>query len=232
MKIGIMQPYFLPYIGYWQLLNAVDQYVIYDDVNFIKGGWINRNRILFKNEPAFLNVPLLGASPNKRINEIEVNPNTKERFKAIEKVRQSYRKAPQFEQVFPWFEEMMLYETNNLAEFLTHSIREVCSLLNIQTRLLISSQLQKDCELKGQEKVLHICKLLGATEYYNAIGGQKLYLSEAFLRQGIELKFLQTNEISYHQEGREFVANLSILDVFMYSNKADVQNMLKMYKLA
>lgn len=73
MKIGIMQPYFLPYIGYWQLLNAVDKYVIYDDVNYIKGGWINRNRILINKEPKYFNVKLNGASPNKLINEVEVS---------------------------------------------------------------------------------------------------------------------------------------------------------------
>ena len=101
MKIGIMQPYFLPYIGYWQLLNAVDKYVIYDDVNYIKGGWINRNRILINKEPKYFNVKLNGASPNKLINEVEVSNDNIWQKKLLKTIEENYKKAPFLKKFFP-----------------------------------------------------------------------------------------------------------------------------------
>ena len=100
MKIGIMQPYFFPYIGYWQLLNAVDKYVIYEDVNYIKGGWINRNRILINGEAKYFNVQLKDASPNKKINEIHVSNDAITKRKMLNTLEMNYKKAPYFNEVF------------------------------------------------------------------------------------------------------------------------------------
>lgn len=231
MKIGIMQPYFLPYIGYWQLLNAVDKYVIYDDVNYIKGGWINRNRILINKEAKYFNVKLNGASQNKLINEVEVSLDEVYQKKLLKTVEENYKKAPFFTEVFPLIQRIVENKETNLAKYLEYSIREICSYLDIKTELLISSNLEKNNFLKGKDKVIEICKKLGGSEYYNAIGGQELYSFEEFKSNGIELKFLKTEEINYQQFSNEFVPYLSILDVMMFNSKEKIKEFLNNYSL-
>lgn len=231
MKIGIMQPYFLPYIGYWQLLNAVDKYVIYDDVNYIKGGWINRNRILINKEAKYFNVKLNGASPNKLINEVEVSLDEVYQKKLLKTVEENYKKAPFFNEVFPVIQKIIENKETNLAKYLEYSIKEICSYLDIKTEILISSHLEKNNSLKGKNKVIEICKKLGGTEYYNAVGGQELYSFEEFKSNGIELKFLKTKEINYQQFSNEFVPYLSILDVMMFNSKEKVKGFLNNYSL-
>lgn len=231
MKVGIMQPYFFPYIGYWQLLNAVDRYVIYDDVNFIKGGWINRNRILINSEAKLFNIQMQGASPNKLISEIRVSDNIVWKKKLLKTIENAYKKAPFYNNIFPIIEEIINYDEINLAKYLANSIKKVCKYLDIETELIISSTLNKDNNLRAQDKVIAICKELEATEYYNAIGGQELYSYEDFKNEGIKLSFLKTNEIKYEQFKDEFVSNLSILDVLMFNSVTDVRNFLNQYKL-
>ena len=231
MKLGIMQPYFFPYIGYWQLMNAVDRYVIYDDVNFIKGGWITRNRILMGSEVKYFNLPMQGASPFKKINEVGVQPPEQWVKGSLDKLRLAYRKAPCYGQAMPLAEDILTCGSTNLAEFLAYSIRAVAAYLEMNTEFVISSTLKKDNALHGQDKVLAICKELEATEYYNAIGGQQLYSKEDFARQGIQLSFLDTRSIRYAQGSGEFQPNLSILDVLMYNPKEQVQEMLREYDL-
>ncbi len=231
MKLGIMQPYFIPYIGYWQLMNAVDKYVIYDDVNFIKGGWINRNRILVNGEPKYFNVPMLGASPYKLINEVGVNNDRKLTDKNLRALEWAYRKAPYYGDVFPLMERVLESGKDDIASYIAESFRIIGEYLDIKTEFIISSDLEKDCEQKGQDKVLSICKLLGATEYYNAIGGQELYSFEDFKAQDITLKFLKTSDIVYEQFGNEFQPNLSIVDVMMFNSREQVQQMLNEYTL-
>ncbi|MDO4813017.1 MAG: WbqC family protein [Eubacteriales bacterium] len=231
MKLGIMQPYFFPYIGYWQLMNAVDKYVVYDDVNYIKGGWINRNRVLVNGQPHYINLPMIGASPNKIINEIKVNCDLLPKQKTLRLLEQSYKKAPFFHQTYELVERVLTQQEDNLAKFLMLSIQEVKEYLGIQTELIFSSSLPKDNSLKGQDKVLSICELLGATEYYNAIGGQELYSFEVFEEGNIALKFVKTEPIFYQQFGNEFQSNLSIIDVMMFNSKEEIKEMLGKYTL-
>lgn len=231
MKLGIMQPYFFPYIGYWQLMNAVDKYVVYDDVNYIKGGWINRNRVLVNGQPHYINLPMIGASPNKIINEIGVNCDPLPKQKTLRLLEQSYHKAPFFPETYELVERVLTQQEDNLAKFLMYSIREVKKYLGIQTELIISASLPKDNSLKGQNKVLSICELLGATEYYNAIGGQELYSFDAFEKRNIALKFVKTEPIIYQQFGNEFQSNLSIIDVMMFNSKEEIKEMLGKYTL-
>lgn len=231
MKVGIMQPYFLPYIGYWQLINAVDKYVIYDDVNFIKRGWINRNRILINKEPNLFNIQMVGASQNKLINQIEVSQDDIWRKKLLMTIEKNYSKAPYYRIVYPIIEEIINYNENNLSRYIEYSIRRICKYLNINTDIIISSSINKKNELKGQDKIINICESLGATEYYNAIGGQELYSYNNFQDRGIKLKFLQTDKIVYKQYNCDFVSNLSILDVMMFNSVEEINVMLTKYKL-
>lgn len=231
MKIGIMQPYFIPYIGYWQLLNAVDKYIVYDDVNFIKGGWINRNRILINGEPKYFNIQMRGASSNKKINEIEVAVDVAIINKNIRVIQAAYSKAPYYADVYPIIEEILNCKLTNLAEYIVYSIKTICSYLGITTEIILSSTLEKDNSLKGQDKVLDICSMFGATEYYNAIGGRTLYSFDKFLERGIRLVFLKTDNIEYSQFCNEFQPNLSILDVMMFNSKEKLRKMLGEFSL-
>lgn len=226
MKIGIMQPYFFPYMGYWQLLNEVDKYVIFDDVNFINRGWINRNRILVEGVPKYFNISMVGASQNKKINEIQIDLNPKLVTKKMRTIEYAYKKAPYFEQVFPMVESILRFANNNLAVYIENSIYTICDYLNINTEIIISSSLNKNNELKGKEKILNICNILGATEYYNAFGGRKLYSYEEFKKKGIKLKFLKSDNIIYKQLDNKFQADLSIIDIIMFNSKEYIINEL------
>lgn len=231
MKLGIMQPYFVPYIGYWQLMNAVDKYVIYDDVNFIKGGWINRNRILVNGQPKYFNIPMIGASPFKLINEIGVNNDLQLINKNLRIIEAAYKKAPYYKDVYPIVEEILKCGKTDIAGYIEESFEVINKYLGISTELIVSSNLKKDCSLKGQDKVLQICGSLGATEYYNAVGGQELYSFDAFEKHGIKLKFLNTKEIIYDQFGQTFQPNLSIIDVMMFNSVEEIMTYLNEFEL-
>ena len=228
MRIGIMQPYFLPYIGYFQLIKAVDKYVIYDDVNFIKGGWINRNRILLNGSTFLINVPMLKASSFKKINEIEIGTNKE---KILITIEQAYKKAPYYSSVLPLINDIIKFESKNLALFIANSLVKISDFCQIKTEIVFSSEIEKDNELKAQEKVISICKLLEATEYYNAIGGQELYDKSTFADNNIDLKFLQTKIVEYQQFNNEFIPHLSILDVMMFNSVDKINQILDNYEL-
>ena len=221
----------MPYLGYWQLINAVDRYVIYDDVNFIKGGWINRNRILVQGRPQYVNVRMEGASSFKKINEIHVNKDSRWRDNLMKTIEMAYSKAPYFPVVRSLLSAIFFYETDNLAKYLIYSIQKICDYLQIKTEIFISSALEKSDGLSGQDRVLDICRRLSATKYYNAIGGQGLYSKKSFLEHGIELSFLSTDNIRYTQFGLPFVPALSILDMMMFNSLDTMRQFLSCYSL-
>lgn len=231
MKIGIMQPYFFPYIGYWQLMNAVDQYVIFDDVNFINRGWIHRNRILANGRVQNINLPMLGASQNKRINEVMVNNEKKLIEKNLRTLEMAYKKAPYYADVYPLIKQCFYCGKENIADYIEYSFRILCEYLKIKTSLIRSSEINKDNNLKGQDKVLNICRILHADEYYNAIGGRDLYSFEQFRENEIVLKFLKSGDVEYKQFQNEFYPNLSIIDIMMFNSPIKIQEMLLNYVL-
>ncbi|MFZ6672508.1 WbqC family protein [Undibacterium sp. Xuan67W] len=227
MKIAIMQPYLFPYIGYFQLIDAVDVFVIYDDVNYIKGGWINRNFILNQSKSLRITLPLDEQSPNKLINQISIKDHSN---KLLETIRHSYAKAPCFHEASPLIQRILMNSENNLAQFLTHQLKEVIDYLGIKIDWRISSSINKDNTLHGQEKVIAICEELGATHYINAIGGKELYDHESFEKRGIELSFIQSEPITYTQF-TDFVPNLSIIDVLMFNTPSQISKLIKNYHL-
>lgn len=230
MKVGIMQPYFLPYIGYFQLLNAVDKYVIYDNIQYTKKGWINRNRILQNGKDLLVSIPLEKDSDYLDVKDRFVSKGF-DRRKLLNQIRESYRKAPYFEIVMPMVESIINSESDNLFQYIYNSVQNICQYLNIDTEIVISSSLAIDHSLKGQDKVIAICKELQATDYINAIGGQELYDKDDFKKENIGLHFLSTNPIEYRQFKNEFVPWLSILDVMMFNSVDEIGEMLVNYKL-
>lgn len=231
MKIGIMQPYFFPYMGYWQLINAVDKYVIYDDVNFIKNGWINRNNILLNGKKYLVTLPLDGASSFLLINQIRTTSKTKDKEKVLKTIVQSYKKAPYFENVISIVENTIMNESKFICDALIYSIKSVINYLDIKTEILISSELDKDNSLSSEDKVIHICKLLNGNNYLNAIGGQELYNKSNFEKQNLQLSFLKMNQQSYKQLSNDFIPNLSMIDVLMFNSPSSIREMLNDYEV-
>ena len=216
MKLAIMQPYWFPYIGYFQLIGSVDAFVVYDNIKYTKKGWINRNRFLLNGSDAVFSLPLKKDSDALDIKEREVS-EAFDRQQFTGQITNAYRKAPHLPAVLGLLEETLAFEDRNLFAFLHHSIITTCARLGITTRIVTSSQIDCDHGLKAEERVIAICKAMGATQYINSIGGQELYSKEQFSTNGIELSFLKSRPIDYRQFSDPFVPWLSILDVMAFN---------------
>lgn len=210
-----MQPYFLPYIGYFQLLSSVDQLIVYDNIKYTKKGWINRNRMLLNGTDAMFSLPLKKGSDSLNIVERELAVDF-DRTKLLNLFKGAYSRAPQFKLTYPVLEQIIRYEDTNLFRYIYHSIVRLSEHLGIMTEIKISSAIGIDHELKGREKVVAICKSVGADTYINTIGGVELYADYDFRMQGIELQFIKARPIEYVQFGAPFVPWLSIVDVLMF----------------
>lgn len=229
MKFGIMQPYFMPYIGYFQLMKAVDKYVVYDDVNYIKGGWANRNHILINGEKEMFTVTLQKASQNKLFNEIVIGDDFKKLMKTLQ---MNYSRAINFDQTMVLMERIISFPNKQLAVFIANSFREILSYLSVETEILMSSEIPKDNSLRGKDKIIQICEILGADTYYNAVGGKNLYDQEEFREHGITLNFVDSLPQVYSQlHTREFVSGLSMVDVLMNNTKDEVNRLLDSFQL-
>lgn len=216
MKLGIMQPYFLPYVGYFHLISAVDRFVVYDNIKYTKKGWINRNRMLLNGTDAVFTLPLRNAPDSFDVRERELAADFAP-DKLLNQIRSAYRRAPRFDATFPLVERIVRHPDRNLFGFLRHSIEQVCGHLGIATPIVVSSTVAIDHGLQAQDKVLALCQALGATTYVNTIGGVELYSRQAFGDRGIELRFIRSLPFEYQQFGGPFVPWLSILDVMMFN---------------
>jgi hypothetical protein len=228
MKLAIMQPYFLPYIGYFQLINAVDVFVFLDDVNFIKSGWINRNRILNHGLPHIFTLDLVKPSQNKLINETIRKDNTE---KLIKTIQFCYGKAPGFLKVFPLLQKILRSQKLNLAKFASNSIEETCAFIGLKKKILFSSKIEKDSSLRAQNKIIEICKLLGANQYINFSSGRYLYSYDFFKNNNIQLSFIKTDSIIYKQFSNEFIPDLSIIDILMFNEVNKIKGFLDSFTL-
>ena len=231
MTIAIMQPYIFPYIGYFQLIKAVDKFVIYDDVNFINKGWINRNRILVGGKDHLFTIPLKDASQNKLIFEVELSESEPWRKKLLKTIQQSYQKAPNYQTVFPIIEEIVNFDTRTINELIIHCLKRICSYLAIETEIVLTSRIYNNTDLKGPERILDICKEENAQHYINPIGGMELYDKSKFSSQDIRLNFIRSTASAYPQYKNAFVPWLSIIDILMFNDLEKINSLLKEYEL-
>jgi hypothetical protein len=231
MKLAIMQPYFFPYIGYWQLIHAADRFVIYDDVNYIKGGWINRNRILINGEPSYITVPLHQPSAFKRICDTTLVRWPAWRDKQVKMVEITYRKAPHFATVFPFVERLIRHETDSLPDYLAYQLRALSAFMGIDTEMVTSSRRYRNGDLPGQARILDICSLEGATSYINPLGGQDLYDPRTFRAIGMDLRLMVTRSFPYQQRSKGFVPHLSIIDALMEMGPIEIRQQLDAFDL-
>jgi WbqC-like protein family len=221
VRLAIMQPYLFPYLGYFQLMHAVDRFVVYDDVPFIRQGWINRNRLLVNGGPSFFTVPIKHASSFRLIGDTLIDDQGQhERWseKLLKSFTNAYRRAPEFASVFPLIEGVFQQKPARIADLARSSLYAVARFLDLRTSFVDSSSVYGNAHLKGEERVRAICAAEGATRYVNAHGGRGMYASERFAAQGVNLSFVEPRPIEYQQFGGPFVPDLSIIDVLMFNS--------------
>ena len=233
MKLAIMQPYFLPYIGYFQLINAVNKFIIYDDVNFIKGGWINKNNLLREHQKKLFTLPLTDLSSFVTIEKTRIDakqyPLWSKKFKKT--LSHTYKKAPFYIKISELIFSALDTPPQSISNLNTALLKQICSYLSIQTEFVDHSSLYQNSNLHAQERILDICKQEETTHYINPVGGIDLYDKNDFLEKDIQLSFIQSGDISYKQFNHEFIPNLSIIDVLMFNSVDDIKKMLNNFNL-
>ena len=226
MKLAVMQPYLLPYLGYFRLISSVDQFVIYDNIQYTKRGWINRNRLLSHGQAATFTVPLQKDSDYLDIRSRSIAESFN-RKKLLSQFAGAYKKAPFFDQTYDLLEKIFEYQEKNLFAFLHHSLEATCQHLKIDTPLVVSSQIDADHTAAGQTRLISICHAMKANVYLNPIGGSHLYSRETFAEHGIDLQFFQSADTEYPQFSSPFVPRLSIIDTLMFNSASDIRALVR-----
>jgi hypothetical protein len=225
--VAIMQPYFFPYIGYFQLIAAANIFVLYDDVQYIKNGWSNRNRILRFGGPGWLTFPVEAGPHRGAYAERHYRAKPEDRAAVLRLVEESYSGAPFYADTMPLVEAIMAHSETSVAAFNRNLIETLCRRLEIGTEIMSSSLISKDASLSGQCRVIAICEALGARRYVNPSGGAGLYDDASFRRHGIELDFLKPS-IERYDQGVEWVPGLSIIDVLMFNPVKKAKEMVRL----
>ena len=233
MKLAIMQPYFMPYIGYFQLINLVDKFVFYDDVTFIKQGWINRNQILINDQAKLFSVPLSNASSHTLIKDVLISDIRYEKWKKsfLSTIMFNYKKAKNYAVVETLIESILLTRPKTISELAIKSVIEISNYLDLDTEFDVSSKNYGNAHLSGQDRVLDICQKENANTYINPIGGIELYSKDIFSERNIELMFISARKTIYKQFTSDFTPFLSIIDVLMFNDKKQVLEMLNDFDL-
>lgn len=215
-RVAIMQPYLFPYIGYFQLLYRVEDFVFYDDVNFIKRGFVNRNMILLQGRPHQFSIPCRGVSQNTRICDIQVATSDRRLQKSLLTIRQAYSRSPQFNKFFPVVEAVFNEAQGDISWVSGRSVELVTGYLGLKRNFYYSSRdFERQEDLDRSQQLIHICHQLGASHYVNSIGGKHLYSVDEFASAGIDLCFLESSLSEYKQLGNGFQPSLSIIDLLM-----------------
>lgn len=231
-KLAIMQPYIFPYIGYFQLINSVDEFVIYDNIQYTKKGWINRNRILVNNTDQLITLPLKKASDYLNVVDRELSESwIIDKKKILNTIKTSYSKAPYFLESYELIQDCLNYTEVNLFEFILNSLIKINKFLNIETKIIVSSTIDIDHSLKSKDKVIALCKERKANTYINAIGGVELYDKNEFKQHDINLNFIKSNPVQYKQFSDQFIPWLSIIDIMMFNSKEKINEYLNSYTL-
>ncbi len=230
--IAMMQPYLFPYLGYFQLIATADVFVLGDDLQYIRSGWVNRNRILANGEPKLITFPLKKDRFELPINQRQLcDTFSNEAERLIRQITQSYQKAPYFAQVMPLIERLIRFPQQNIALYAEHAIREMCAYLHITTPIMRGSDLNVGTPTDKQDRVIRIAQTFAATTFINPEGGSVLYDRALFAQHGLTVHFFRMDPVVYRQFKQPFVANLSIIDVLMFNCVEQIQQMLSCYTL-
>lgn len=229
--VAIMQPYLFPYLGYFQLFHAADTFVLLDNVNYIQRGWINRNRILGPQGTQSICLPVVQASQHKTIMQHDLCQPEYHRPKLLKLLQHTYSKAPYYQTVLPLITQILEHKQTNLAAFIQHSLIQICTYLELDCEFQMASECVIDSSLTGQARILALCEQQQATHYVNLPGGEALYDKRLFIENGFSCGFLRMQPVHYSQFNREFIANLSIIDVLMFNDKDSTQRLLENYDI-
>ncbi|KQQ57281.1 hypothetical protein ASF84_09015 [Pseudomonas sp. Leaf127] len=231
--IAMMQPYLFPYLGYFQLINRADVFILGDDLQFIRAGWVNRNRILSNGQPRLLTFPVKKDHFNLPIMQRRLADDfDTEAGRLVNLIEQSYRKAPYFAEVMPLIERLIRFPQHNLALYAENALRELCAWLRITTPILRGSDLKLASCHNKQDRVINIARTFSATTFLNPIGGFDLYERDLFARNGLLLRFFTMNPVRYPQFGQHFVDNLSIIDVLMFNSVEQTRALLDRFTIS
>lgn len=230
-RIAVMQPYLFPYLGYFHLMHAVDRFIVLDDVNYIPRGWINRNAILAGGRASRFSIPVRSASQNRKINELERGDDVKWRSKFLRRLESSYRKAPCFAPTMSLVTEILESAERHLATWLVMSLRRTCVQLGLDTDILPTTVPYDNHALKAEQRIVDICRRENAGTYVNLIGGRSLYDVQRFAERSVQLRFTRSRFPPYRQFKHDFVPGLSILDVLMFNDTAQLRVQLSAYDL-
>ena len=227
MRLAIHQPYFFPYLGYFQLIDSVDTFVFLDDANFITRGWVNRNRIMVNGAAMLFTLPLRKASQSVPINRTMVDlagfPEWRRRFR--ETLRRNYAASPQLGDVLALVDHVLAAAPEGLAPLARRSVELSCSYLGIDTPLQVASADYPSSGARSVDRIIEICHAAGASMYVNAPGGRHLYQPDRFHREDLGLAFLEPRLDPYPQPGGAFVPRLSILDVMLRLGRREASAM-------
>jgi len=188
MRIAIMQPYFLPYAGYFRLLRDVDAFVVYDTVQFPRGGWVHRNRLRGRHgASAWLTLPLAHAPLGTRIRDIGFHEHAQELWR--KRIRAFPACSEPRGDAVPLAQDIAQLHGSPL-DVISRSLRAAALLLGFEVPFVMASSLAIPGPLDRLGSLIAICRAFGATEYLNAPGGRQLYDAQSFARHGIALQFL------------------------------------------
>jgi len=224
-RIAVLQPSYLPWLGFFEQMMSVDTFVFYDDVQYTKNDWRNRNRIKTKDGFLWLTIPVKG-STSLQIREVRIDNNQNWQEKHQKTLVQLYSKAPYFEEVLVLFEPLWNKKYEFLLDAVVDSITIITEYLNIETKIIFSSEIKVSGN--KNEKLINICKTLGASEYYSGLAAQNYLDNELFNRNGINIAFQHYQHPLYPQMHGNFVSHLSIIDLLFNCGKKSRQ-MIKDY---
>lgn len=231
MKLAIMQPYLFPYIGYFQLINYVDKWIVFDDTQYISKGWVNRNRILhpdIQKEWQYFTIPLKKHSRDSRIKDISINEQIDWRQELLGKLSSYKRKAPHYSETMEFVYECIEYKNESLSEWLIHSLKTTCEYLQIVFDYSVFSpdDINTEKVRHAGQWALEIADAVGAKEYINPHGGYSIFIEDEFIERGIELRFLKPGLTPYVQRRGCFTSGLSIIDIMMWNDRGTIHEML------
>jgi hypothetical protein len=232
-SIAIMQPYVFPYLGYFHLISAANFFIFYDDVNYIKQGWINRNRILINGKPFTFTIPVSNGSSFSLIKNVVPAFNEKWIDRFYKQTNQNYNKAPFYGEVVDIVMDVFHKKFDSIADLAIKSIENVFSYLQTPFHYAKSSVIAPESRcMRRADRLAYITKSLGYRHYVNAAGGKKLYSKEEFAAMNVKLSFVESLPLSYKQGRNEFVPGLSVIDCLMFNDIEHVKKLFSCYKLA
>lgn len=223
-----MQPYFFPYIGYFQLMKAVETFIMLDDAQYVERSWMNRNRINLNDRPAWITMPVRNASRDLAINQ---------RFYMLadgipvinRKIQAAYSKSPFFADISAMLAGIFEYADANVARFNSNLLISVGRALDLHCQVHFASEFDNPLHFRGEARILDLCQRLGVTHYVNAIGGTSLYQNESFRSVGIRLSFIRTRTVP--QQAPIDIGHLSIIHDMMQTGTECTRELLNMYDL-